>query len=553
MGDVEGQWSVLVNWRTESHEATRKSKSYAVVDGIETLDEVTEAQPETVVEEGPEVSVLPTQDLAVWPEVVDHIQDADGVAIRLRWSPEKVKIEVEKDFLDAKAAKNLEPSQDKWPGQDMSHQAGVKVTKKMKYVLLYRVWTKMDLGEGRVPVEIWFGGPNTVLRIVKNPYWSAKVPVISEPITKIAGSFWGKSKVAPVEQLQYQINDVMNMGMDSAAYSIMPIILTDPLKNPRTESMILGKGAIWQTNPTDTQFAEMPALWKEALGMVSVLKSQIMESMEVNDAMMGKMPAGRKNAAMVAQMQAEAIASISDTVRRFESGLMNPLLEWFYELDMQYRDSELSVLLDGELGVEAQVEQIAPDEIHRKYFFRWNGTDQILGGQKIQQQIAMMNVLRGIPPEAMNGRKLDIGPILDAITEATFGPTVARQILIDLKQEVGIDPRLENRLLWNGNGLPVHPQDNDQEHVEIHEQGAQETGDPQGLIRAHIQAHVAQMQAKAKPQMPQGMPGVPGGAGPGVPGTPRPGAVPGPPKGPQGPAGMVHPDQMMDPQAGARG
>jgi hypothetical protein len=70
------------------------------------------------------------------------------------------------------------------------------------------------------------------------------------------------------------------------------------------------------------------------------------------------------------------------------------------------------------------------------------------------------------------------------------------------------------------------------------------------MIRAHMQKHVAQLQAKRQSAMgpPQGQPGVPGGQGPGVAGMPAPGAQPGLPR-PQGPPGMVHPDAM----AGAPG
>ena len=38
-----------------------------------------------------------------------------------------------------------------------------------------------------------------------------------------------------------------------------------------------------------------------------------------------------------------------------------------------------------------------------KYFFRWTGTEYLQGVQRMQQKIAWMNVLKGIPPQLLGG------------------------------------------------------------------------------------------------------------------------------------------------------
>jgi hypothetical protein len=154
----------------------------------------------------------------------------------------------------------------------------------------------------------------------------------------------------------------------------------------------------------------------------------------------------------------------------------------------------------------------------------------------------------------MNGRRLDITPILEAGTDQIFGPEVAPRILIDERNMFHIMPDDENLMMHNGLPGEIHPADDDQLHIREHMKGAQLTGDPNGLFRAHIQDHQKQMQAKMQQTMgPQpGQPGVPGGAGPGVAGTPRPGAQPGQPR-PQGPAGMIPQDQLASPMVPGRG
>jgi len=75
-------------------------------------------------------------------------------------------------------------------------------------------------------------------------------------------------------------------------YSLMPIVMTDPLKNPQYSSMVMAMAAVWSTNPNDTKVIEFPPLYQHALTIKSAIKSQIMESMEVNETMLGKAPAG---------------------------------------------------------------------------------------------------------------------------------------------------------------------------------------------------------------------------------------------------------------------
>jgi len=542
-GDVEGQWSLMMGW---------KSIKRGVVHRI-MKDEVKDIEQDEVVEEGPDITIIPAQDLLVMPATVDNIEDAEIVAVALRLSEGALKRYVKDGiFTQSQVTLMSKGEKDKSPATKRTSDAGVKSDGKKTYYLVYKAFIKMKLDEDEDELcEVYFGGKDIVPGIRRCQTWSGKIPIISVPCDSISGSFWGKPRMDAVAQLQYQVNDVINMGMDSASYSLLPIIMTDPLKNPRVESMILAKAAIWETSPNDTQFASFPQLWNDALGMVQILKSQIMESMDVNDAMMGKAPPGRKNAQAIAQMQSEALQNINDTVRRVENEVMNPILEWIFELDEQYRDTDLTVMTEGEIGVQSRVEKIPPQQFNTRYYFRWLGTESLQGAQRVQQQIGLMNVLRGLPPQALNGRTLDIGPIVDYVTESVLGPSVAPRVIIDNRHKMTISPDEENMMLHNNLPVEVSPMDDDAQHVQSHQQAAQLTGDLQGAFRQHIMKHMAQMQAKAQAAAPhQGQPGVPGN--PGVPGTPRPGAMPAPQRPVQNPPGAIPQERMQDPAAGMR-
>lgn len=549
-GDVEGQWSLMLDWRRSERKITKKTRKD--VEG--TTEEIEDIEEEIVVDESPQIEVIPAQDLWIFPATVFDVQDAEIVSVALRLTEDALDDMVERGLIVQSALDKMfsaaENDKIKWAAKERAKDAGIRIKGGKKFALVYQVFTKLKLDGERTPAIIFFGGENTVLGIIKNPHWSKKIPVISVPVDRVAGSIWGKSKIQAVAPLQYQLNDITNMGMDSAQFSVMPIVFTDPLKNPNYASMTLAMAAIWPTSPNDTRIAQFPALYEHAMNIRGMIKSQIMESLDVNEVMLGASPRGRKNASAVGQQSMEAMTTIGDVVKRFEFGVMDRILEWFYEMDLQYREDEVLVEKDGEHGIKAILEAIPPQQITNRYWFKWNGAEQATGPQRVQQMIGLMNVLRGLPPNVLNGRRLDLGPMLDLVVQATCGPTLAQNLLIDQRHEISVPADVENEMLHNNLPVAVSPLDEDVSHIKEHQEAARVTGDKNGLIRAHIVEHTKAIQKKMQEAKPQGYPGIPGGgAQPGVAGTPRPGAMPGQPRAVQGPPGQIHADQLIDGQA----
>ena len=573
-GDVTGQWNLYVDWSRTQRRVTELIKKPPILEDHELGGEVEdlaadeddwdwEKESKEVTTEGPDIVSFATEDLAVYPPTCNDIEKATATAIRLRLTIDAVQQFVDEGVFVGVSAKELvdnlakpDGGREKYvPPKKRTGDAGIRTEGTFKYALIYEVHTNLDLGNGKEPCFVYFAGQDVILGIIRNPFWSGKRPIISAPIERITGSFFGISKIEPVKFLQWNLNDFWNMGQDSAQYSLLPITMVDPLSSPNYQSMVVGLAAVWLTDPNKTKFANFPAIYKDAIPLCENLKQQINESMDVNDAMLGKMPTGRKNQAQMAAMAQQQESNIIDNAKRYEEVILNPLLEWMFELDRQFRTEELTVEVLGEVGARANLQTIPPQAFGQRYFFRWCGTSYQQNLQRMQQMIAWMNVLRGIPPQQLDGRRLNIGPILEYGTEQIFGPEVAPRILIDERNLFHLDPQDENLMMHNGLPAEIHQADDDRAHIAAHLQAAQLTGDAAGLFRAHIQQHQLAMKAKLEAQMapkqPQGQPGVPGGAGPGVAGTPRPGAQPGQPR-PQGPAGMIHADQIASPMAGPR-
>jgi hypothetical protein len=574
-GDVEGQYSLFVEWKkTRRFTVDRTKKPLSVTigedestdepdDGIDVevpgteIDTMTDEQ--EVTEGAPAVVIVPAQNLAMWPSTSETVDECDGLAIAMRLSKDAIRRrmkdgdfdkDVTEEFLEGFEDGHDNKGRIEDPAKKASEDAGVKTEGTRKVALIYMVWSNMEIdGETRRMVT-YFAGPNTILSCKRNPYWSDRIPLISVPRLKIAGSIWGMSGVEPVEKLQYQANDAVNMGMDSAQYSLMPITMTDPEQNPRTGSMVLAMGAIWQCNPNSTKFIEMAQLHQPALQIVAACKEQIMQSLSVSPAMITQSQSGKKPSQNeIANEQQVAVAATADVVTVLEESIYTPLLEWFYELDYQFRDEAVTIEMFGQVGMDAKLEKVPPIQVGQRYSFRWYGSESLRTAQQVQQQVQFMNVLRGIPPQQLGGLTLDISPIIQQAAENVFGPRLAPKILKDERHMMTVPPQIENDMLHSGLPAEVHPTDNDVEHMQVHQMAVRMYGDPHGTFKAHMLDHMKQLKTKA--EMAAGAQQQQGPAG--GPGQPKPGAVPGIPRGIQAPPGAIHTDQMQDPSVMERG
>lgn len=578
-GDVTGQWNLYLDWTKsyrritqlikrnpsleEAGGAMKRPEELGLVDpGLEedALDE------SDLVEEGPEIVDFATEDLAVVPPTVNDLEKATVTAIKLRMSKEKTKELVESgvfvmpegmkldsywEMLEKSSSPDGQLDRRVTP-KARAYEAGVKTEGTYKYLLCFEAHAQLAFPDEENPGKkvkrlayIYYGAPDKILGIVKAPQWGGKRPILSAPCERVAGSFWGVSKVEAVKFLQWNLNDFWNMGQDSAMYTLLPIYAADPLKNPNWASMVMGLAAVWPIAPSDIKPLTQPQLYKDSLMICDQIKRQIWESLDCNEMMMGRMPQGRKNNQLMQQMQQDQMVNIMDHAERYEETMLNPLVERLFEYERQFRTKSLTVITRGEIGVRAKMTDVEPQQFGERYTFQWAGTSIVLGQQLQQMRIGFMNVLRGVPPQQLNGRRVDVTPILEMTAEGLFGPEVIGKILIDERNLFTVPAEMENLMMHNGLPAQVHDADNDQQHIQAHLAAAQMTGDEQGRFRAHIAAHTMAMQKKILAQQPQqSAPGVPGGAGPGVPGTPRPGAAPaGPRPMVQNPPGMPAADQ----------
>lgn len=584
-GDIEGQYTIYVDWATRTRDVVWREESPLELDaeelnegdeefedgddlgsGIADPEEtISELKEQTIKTGFPSIEVISDNDFLILPATADSIDEAlecgGSVTVMRRWSQEEVEQKIADGEIDEDAGNSLVEAmqtEDRNTRRDTGKQAidaaGIKKDARGTYVQVYETWTKLTIKGKRRLYKVYLGGSKIFLSCKRNPFWCDKVPVFSCATNKTKGSFKGKSLVDPVSTFQYAANDAVNEGMDSAAYAMLPIVMTDPERNPRVGSMVLSMAAIWETSPKDTQFAQFPPLWKDALEMVSVHRAQIFQSLSVNPSAItqGMAPSKKPNQAEVANEQQIDILTTADAVSVVEEGILTPALQFMLELDHQFRDKDITIFQHGALGIKMAMEKVPPISLNVKHFIKWFGVEAARNAQAIQQQIAAANVLRGIPPALYPGYKLDLTPIITQLVENAFGPNLAPLVFKDLRGELSIDPYQENEMLMRGEDLPVSGLDNLQEHMQAHIEALQHSGDPHGTIMAHLMRH--RIAASVMPEQAQGVPGTPGGNAPGLPGQagPRMGAQPGQATGGQMPPGAIAPDQMQDPAVAGR-
>jgi hypothetical protein len=571
-GDVEGQYSIYVHWCKTKRSVVQRVKVPVEIDGLPTGDDIDDVDEQEIETGRPDVEVLADADLLVLPYTCDSLDEAiacgGSVTVLRRWTKAKIKQMARDGEITKTGAKALiEEMSDEDTGQaagqpktdksaHMVDAAGIKSVRGTKHALVYETWSEITVRKGeRRLCRTYFGGRDNILGCKRNPLWCDLLPILSAPVKKIQGSFKGRSLIEPVAPMQYMANDACNEAMDSAAYALMPIVMTDPNANPRVGSMILSLAAIWETSPKDTQFAQFPPLWKEGLEIVLGCKNQIKESLSVNSAMVTQQGTSKLNQAEIAQEQQVDLLTTADAVTVLEHGILTPMLNLFLALDHQHREDDIFIKQWGPMGTRAKLEKVEPITFDKRYEFIWFGVEQARSQQQIQMQIAIINVLRGIDPASYAPYKLNVRPAITHMVGSAFGPQLAPLTFESPEMQMPVMANQEDEMLSSGFEVPVHELDDDNLHIQSHMALLQ--ADPKSdyalKIQAHIFTHIQQMNRKAmavgmaQGPMAGGMPGVPGGAGPGVAGTPKPGAAPTAPRGTQQPPGAIHQDQLKDP------
>src|ERR1700756_1517810 len=252
----------------------------------------------------------------------------------------------------------------------------------------------------------------------------------------------------------------------------MPVFMTDPAKNPRTATMILNLGAVWEIDPNSTRAVEFPPLWQHAIPLIQADMQMIFQAWGVNPSMLPQQtgrPGAKRNQAEVAMEIQVDLLTTAIGCSVLEEGIMTPSQEITVDLDHQFRDQDATVRAFGDLGSAAKMEDVPPQQNRTRLNFTWFGVEQARNAAQLQQQIAFLNVARGMEPALQKaGYMLDPAAPLIHAAGNIFGWREGRQVIRDMRQQMGVDPEFENEMLLQGLPAIVHMMDDDPRHLMAH-------------------------------------------------------------------------------------
>ena len=552
-GDVEGQYNLYVSWETKNRVMKTRIEKKGVTneEGVE-IGRVEDAVEEEEPTAGPHLELMSDADICVLPansqSIPDALANGGGVAILRRWTDRKLKQMIRDGHVSKKVGaeilENIEAFKDdsnqtRDPSKDAVNAAGIiKLVGQKKIALIYEIWAELETEDGEYRLcQMYVASRDKVLMCRRNPLWCDLCPLISAPVEPVFGSFKGVSKCMSISPLQHFANDILNEIADSANYTMLPITFRDPAYI--TAPLVLAPGSVWDVPPGGVKFAEFPQLWAQGAQILAEVKAEIFQILSVNPSMITQQTKKKMNQAEVAQEQQIDLLTTSDAVRSIRDMVLNPLVNFFMQLDYQYRDKETTIREFGEFGMKAMMRLVAPFRLGKSTVFYWIGDELIRNMQQVQQKIAFINVLRQIPPQAWQRYTIDWEPALLDAAEAVLGARISRLSIKSIADVLSVPPDEENEMMAEGHQVNVHPLDNAQEHIASHTQYLRANGDPDRIFEAHILLHqkmemmkMAQRQMAQDPQAQQQGPGA------------RPGGVPKPGRPAQQHNGAIPADQL---------
>jgi len=580
-GLVEGHYFLYVDWGVAEREIVSRETRGATVnlggEAVEVPGEEIEDVTSEIIRYGrPVYEVLHDSDVVIYPASADTIEEAlaaDGfVAICRRWSEGKIKALKKAGIIREDEAnvvlKQMEASAQ---GQRIGEPPDVEkelielagIRKKGKELTAWEVWKLEPLsdkgswserGDKRI-VRIFFASEKMPIGAARNPHWNDQVPLGSYPLIKIPGVAKGRSPVEAVYSLQLEANDAANEGADVAHRTASPVVMADPAAV--TEPLIVNIGTLWKVDPTKVKFVEFPDMTPRAISRIQYCIQQVFQSLGVNPSMLPQQTSqARRNQAQIAQEQQIDLLTVAERIR-VQEALYTWLVGWEVDLDYQYRDDDLVIRTHGAMGLQAAMEKIPPFKTREYYRFRWWGADNArFNAQQYQQMTAFMNVISSPNIAEQLGRRgyeVDFVPLIEMASMAILGPRYGDKVIKDIRQNLSIDPEIENQFLSRGDMVPISLFDQHQAHIQSHERQAQQTGDPHGAFRAHNLQHMLAMAAQQKAQLMAAMgqqmaanqEGQAPRQGQRQRPVPRPGSQPtAPRRGPQQPPGLLRPEQI---------
>lgn len=310
---------------------------------------------------------------------------------RLDSSPDQIG-NLSSTVIDAEASRKYD--RQSWRGRQPLFRT------KRKQVQILEFWGRYDLDGDGVPEECVFtiGDGRVLLRVAHHPYWHLRPPFIRSVFEPVPGEFYGIGIPEILQSIQDQLNTTVNQRIDNVSLVINRMWLIGAFANVDLTKLKSGPGIgivaddINQVKPIQT-----PDVTRSAYEEASTLFDLGQQASGATRFLVGQStPANIRTARGQAMMTTQSMERFTTTIKYLEDSGIRPLLEMFYQLDLQMMDKEEVIRIIGPSG--ATFETISPEDIQGNIDFEAVGATQTMNKDiKVQQLMTIMGLMKGMP------------------------------------------------------------------------------------------------------------------------------------------------------------
>lgn len=359
-------------------------------------------------------------------------------------------------------------------------------------------WGKFDLFDDGEEIDcvITILEDKHCVQVRQNPHYDQEPAYLVGKLDELIGDFYAQGLIAPLQTLQYFLNDTNNQINDAMTYSLMPIVKYNPGLLHKNSKLVLAPGAMWAlTDPQGGAIFDRPPDIAQS-GLITVQNTR-----EEIDSYPGfeRIPTtGRRPATQIAAIQEDRGINILDWSENLEVQVLAPYLRKQFMLNQQFLDDEVWFKVLGQ-----KPEKLSPEDLVGNYHFYWLGVNQTQNLiVKSRQMLEGLNVALSIPPSPTE--MPDYWFIFKKWWKEGLGLDGEDKVVKEIDFTAMLDPIQENMIMMLGKQLPINPLDEDQQHMQIHSQLFNVPDLPESsrnVIEMHIKMH---MNKFMKLQMMQG-------------------------------------------------
>lgn len=380
-----------------------------------------------------------------------------------------------------------------------------------KYFDLLEIWCLLKLPDCEHPVScvVEIVDETHVTRIQRNPYWHQMAPfdwmrfLIPPP-----GEFYGRGLPEAAISLQHQLNDTMNQTMDSNTLRLNNITVINPAYAPNADSFEVEPLAIWWADPQAVKQLEFPDLSDSGFKAAGILRGMISE-MSDNMPQLPDPIAGKARSTGQAQLAVEEWQTDLFVFIDFMSMEGLSSLAYKTHLLIQQNISDDAIIrIAGKYSGTLIERVITADMVVGRYIFNWMGALQVENKSvKVQQLLNLLKVYPTLPPEAQSQIRVRWDNLMLKMFRDGFNIKDVENVMETDRTKNSCPPRIEEMILKKGGMIEVHPEDDDEFHLQQHsyyDSQDKDLGTRTERAR-HIQKHMEQREKKQQAAQMQQM------------------------------------------------